>query len=235
MAFPSVTSVTETAHTASTTHTADLPATVADGDLLVLIHTAYAPGAVSTPSGWTQLYQNTFADGISDSIATTFIRDGVSGDGGGTAAMTLTNSEVGCSQVYRIAASSWFGTLAGVEAATAEGSSSTPDPASLTPSWGSADTLWIAVAHLVDDSAIATAAPSSYTDLNTLVGNGAADRQTSVATARRENATATENPGTFTLPQSEAWTGATIGVRPAAASGGGLQLVGGAGLVGSNG
>lgn len=77
------------------------------------------------------------------------------------------------------------------------------DPPSLTPSWGSATTLWIAVCY--GYTAVPSGDPTGYTN----VGNNGFMRLAS------KNATAaSENPSTFT-GGTGAFTAVTVGIRPA--------------------
>jgi hypothetical protein len=102
------------------------------------------------------------------------------------------------------------------------------NPPSLNPSgWDVEDTLWVAVLSLDPAWAFATAGPASYT--NFIEGhNGDAGGNTGVcaALATRENAAASEDPGTFTITGGDpsSWT---LAVRPTSAPpvvpGGGLD------------
>jgi hypothetical protein len=121
-------------------------------------------------------------------------------------------------QIYRYAAGT-HGGVDGVEVtAHVEAEAANPDPPSLTPSWGAADTAWIAVCTFEDSDFVATAAPSSYTGLETTIADTTEDA--TLSTARRENNIATENPGTFTA-DSEKYQAFTIAIEPSGGGGGG--------------
>lgn len=95
----------------------------------------------------------------------------------------------------------------------ATGASTLPNPPTLTPSWGAADTLWLVVAG-ASGAVTASAYPTNYTDGNddaTSSGTAA-----SIASARRALNAATEDPGTFTISASTNWVAQTLAVRPAA-------------------
>lgn len=104
------------------------------------------------------------------------------------------------------------------EVAIATGTSTTPDPPNLSPSWGADDTLWI-VACAVDASVNITAYPTNYSS-NQSVANSGGTGGVSLAVATRELNAASEDPGTFTLPSSRPWVAFTIAVRPPGAGGG---------------
>lgn len=217
MTFPSVTSITESAFpTAATTHAVDMPATVAAGDLLLMFFTCFGPNSITTPTDWTQIYKKVDGSGAGACYA----KDAVGDEDGTTVDVVVGSSVRATAQVYRIAASSWFGDLAGVEAGTAvSSSSSTPDPPSVTASWGSADNLFIESAHYQDDDATVSSYSTNYSNgTRTACGSATANTNATTATARRELASDTDDPGTITLSQSEGWTSNTVVIRPAAAA-----------------
>lgn len=78
------------------------------------------------------------------------------------------------------------------------------DPPSLTPSWGSATTLWIAACCLFTGGP--TGNPTSYATVNA---------GSFLRVASRNNTVATENPSTFT-GGSGSGSAVTLGLRPAA-------------------
>jgi hypothetical protein len=116
----------------------------------------------------------------------------------------------------RVPAGEWHGTTPPEISTVATGSSVSPDPGSLTPSWGSEATTWIASCFR-DDITIhtATAYPTNYdtaqTDINITTS------ACNVACAVRVGHTAaSEDPGAFTISAAETWAAYTIAVRPAA-------------------
>jgi hypothetical protein len=102
------------------------------------------------------------------------------------------------------------------EAATATGNTASADPPSLTPSWGSTSTLWLAVAGDIVATQGLPSAPASY-DGRIVRENdgGGGSNVVRLASARRSLLAATENPAAWTLPGSGQWAAATIAVRPA--------------------
>ena len=114
------------------------------------------------------------------------------------------------SQVYRIT-----GHNAHELSTQAQNTDANPDPSSLNPTgWGTENTLWLAVANRCDDSSAITAYPTNYTNGTDTIADGGANKSAGVESARRELNAASEDPGTFTIDESEAWIAHTIGIEP---------------------
>lgn len=229
MAFPTVEAVQESPNLSGTEHVVDFPATVNAGDLLLLIHSNFNDFIEfqNDGSGWTELYDGAVG---SSGRGQAWVKEAAGDEGGGTVTLSNevnTTGTTGSAQMYRI--SGWSGTLtpgtAGIDHGTAGGTSDTPNPPSLSAPWGSDDNLWIAAGHAADDDASWDAAPTNYTNLFSTLSGGGGNNSGSTGSARRENATGTEDPGSFTLSQSEGWLATTFVIEPA--SGGGVsQTVG---------
>lgn len=139
---------------------------------------------------------------------------------GATITVTITSVEQSCHTTYLI---SGFETSTAPAVATATtGTSTAPDAGALNPSgWDVEDTLWFAFASANGLSATTprfSGYPTSYTNTRSDIsagGNGCVQ-----AVARRENATASEDPSAFTLDTSTGWRATTIGIRPAAVAAG---------------
>lgn len=202
MAFPQVQSITETTTASATVHNISMPATVNAGDLLLIVVMAGSTVINSHPSGWTKLRDSTQTP--------VYLKNAVGDEDGTTISVGTSSSTSMAFQVYRI--TGWYdsGTILNdVELATTTGSSTSPNPPSLNPTnWGAEDTLWIACAVWAAGFSV-TGYPSSYTD-----GLGTSSAGGRVATARRENNTASEDPGTFSIETSVGWRVHTIGIRP---------------------
>jgi len=233
MAFPTVvTRATSTSNTNGTTsHTVTLPASLVSGNLLVvaICFDNQAGGlAVTWPGGWTELL-----DSVDDTRALSLNVAYKVSDGGEGSSISVTtdNGEQAAHRSWQISgqhASSApeIGTTA---AATYN---SSPNPPSLTASWGSDDNLWLALAGLDNGGVTVDTYPSSYSQGAVVTSAGSGLAGATIGVAERENATATEDPGTFALSSSCDHLSNTLVIRPAAAASGGMQLVGGAGLVG---
>ena len=191
-----------------------LPSDVTAGRLLIITGVAGSSDArtVSTPSGWTALYNVVGGGGGGTEIARFwgFWKE-AEGDEGSTVTVTASSTVNWTTNSYSI--SGW----GSIEAATpATGNSANPNPPSFSPSWGSDDTLWIAVEGDAEATAGAPTYPTNYTDgifaQHVIISTVTALH---TASARRENATGTEDPGTFTLASAEEWVATTIAIQPA--------------------
>jgi hypothetical protein len=232
-AFPQVADVnTEAYPTVSVNHAADMPATVAAGDLLILaMYIEDGARLATTPTDWTLLGEDDPALNATGSSGRLFIyaKDAV-GDEDGTTVNVVTNaSRVGASIVYQITAASWGGDLSNdvdiASATIATASGAAGDPAAVTAGWGSADNLFIVFSATADDPNAHTAAPTNYDDLQT-IDTGAVGAGGSIGSATRELAAASDDPGVFTFttsPPSFDYT-TTIVIEPAGGGGGASQV-----------
>ncbi len=189
----------------------NMPAIVRRGEKLFMFLTVDATGSLPvTPTGWTEEQKANFATSNYVHYSKTAI-----GNESGTRVLVALSSgaRTAASVVYRI--SNWRDYE---YSSVATGTSTVPNPGSLTPSWGTKNTLWLAVAHAGDDGAVASAAPSNFSNLLTARGGSTANEAPSTHTADRANSIDTEDPGTFTLDISEDWAVWTIGIEPAPAS-----------------
>jgi hypothetical protein len=211
MSAPVVAPVTETAFdTDTTSHYVNMPSTVNAGDLLIVLFSNDRNGSVTTPGGWTELASDTSGPHIRVSV---YYRIAAGTEGGTTVNFITSAAEEAAAQVYKI--TNWHGTTPPGISIAATGSDASPDPASLNPaSWDVTDTLWIAVAGQDRGDQTGTMTyPAGYIDgTSTLssVGTGSCR----IHSAHRVLATASEDPGAFTIPASEQWVAFTIAVRP---------------------
>lgn len=219
MAFPSqLAAPTATTFATSVTSMAvSMPASVTAGNRLIAAVSVRNSGTWNTiPGGWVRRAQQ--LGGLSASQLTIFEKLAV-GNEGGTTSIFVTST--GTTAVWQVMQISGAHPSAAIEVNTTSGDSVSVDPPSLTPSWGSADTLWIEVAgHAAASAAAFTAASSGYSGFQnngTSSGGGAV----SLASAYRQNAAASEDPGAITASGSNRyWATATIAVRPVPSGGG---------------
>jgi hypothetical protein len=211
MAFPQTSAPTESSFTGGTSHLVNLPATVNDGDLL-LLHVSVrqqSGDTITDPSGWTQLYKNH----LNQTRAAAYVKIGVSGDSGDTVDIVTNAGHPLAGQVHRI--TNWFGDLTGVESDTTTASiTEFPDPPSLTASWGALSNLWFVFAGGADDDATVDSYPSDFTNGVNTVSGGGLNAGCEVGSAWKEDAVATLNPGTFDYSEGETFVPATIVIRP---------------------
>jgi hypothetical protein len=213
--FPTISdTLTQNFSTAATSHNVTMPSTVNSGDLLmVLITNDHASGGtVGTPTGWTQKASSTQNNQVRASVYVK-VADGT--EDGTNVDFTTSVAEEAAVQVYRIQSGEWSGSTAGVEVSTASGvtGSTTPNPSSLNPgAWATENTLWIAYAGGSSYDGVTTY-PTNYSGgvhNQTNTGTGGA----STASAWRESAASSEDPGSFTMTSSEDGVAFTIGIRP---------------------
>lgn len=216
--FPTISDLlVQTFSTAATSHNVTMPATVDSGDLLLMLFTndiAAAGTTTTTPSGWTLVPAT--AGNSNNQVRVLIYAKVATGSEDGTNVDVVTSvSEEAAVQTYRIKAGEWSGTLAGVEAtAASNASTANPDPASLNPSgWGTENTLWIAYAGGSSFNSVTTY-PTNFTGgvhTQSNTGTGGA----SVSSAWQESASASIDPGTFTMNAANDSSAFTIAIRPA--------------------
>ncbi len=213
--FPQVAGpITQQFSTAGTSHGVTMPATVNAGDLLMTVFCWYASAGATTatiPSGWTSKL-NTTLNSVGLAVAIK-VADGT--EDSSSQNWTLSVSAAACAITFRI--TDWFGTTAGVEAAIANtGIVTSLDTPSLSPSWGSAKTLWLAVVGAADDNATVSVYPTNYTTNTSYVNAGAANNSScETAVGWRELEAASDDPGSFTLSEAESVITTLVAVRPA--------------------
>ena len=197
--FPRVENqATTVGNSLTTSHSTDLPSGIVAGEILMIV---IAAGSAATASGWSALISNDIT--VLWKVAT--------GSEGATVTVTTSGSTVYAAVAYRISNGQ------SVEAGSASGTSTNPDPPSLSPTWGAAKTLWFAAAESIPTSPGGTnqisAFPSGYTNTQNIIGSDGTFSQR-LGTCENQIEAATENPGTFTLNSSRPWMAVTIAVRP---------------------
>jgi hypothetical protein len=176
MTFPTRESVTSTDFASDTTsHAANLPATVNAGDLLLaLIAFDNSSTTMTTPSGWTLLI-DVGAD------LSVYAKVGAGTEGGGTADFVTSNSQQGTVQIYRI--SGWAGVLSALALGLSKPITSPVTGLGLPTA---SDNLWI-VAQAKSTSSLWGTAPTGYTSET----KSGADSISSAAIASAVHASAT--------------------------------------------
>ena len=219
MAFPGIPTVTETAiaSPASDTVDIDLPASVSSGDLLVMAIRWFTSTSATTPSGWTAISSGAAA--AANGYLGIYAKVAAGTEGGGTVSIT-TNFTPGAvtAHSFAIPASEWHGSISDIEGASVatNAGTTTPDPPSITASWGSDDNLFCTITGQHDDDVAITAAPTNYGTLVSTISGGGTNSGCSIGTAFRQYASASDDPGTFTLASTESTIATTIVIRPAA-------------------
>jgi len=198
--FPTVAAVNGGYDGTGTSHTVNLPSGIASGDLLLVFFNSESNPTITFPDGWYNLFQASYSTNVTFG-AWYRIADGTEGS---TITVTTSTSQSTDHTSYRI--TSYSGTPTVGTAVTGIGT--TPNPPSLTPSWGAKDILWFAAVGYWGSFNI-SAYPTNYT-------NGRKDGlNLCLGTARRELNAASEDPGTFTLTGSALWVANTVAIAPA--------------------
>jgi hypothetical protein len=209
--FPTVSSVTTSNYTTNvTTHNVSMPGTVAAGDLLICLFTNDGSATVTTPAGWSSISSTNNGTNVRASV---LAKVATGSEGGTTVNFQTSATEQANAHVYRIPAANWYGDLNGVEATgVSAGTTTAPNPPSLSPSWGSDNTLWLAYAGGSSYDGV-NSYPSGYTNgFHTQSNTGTAGAST--ASARLTSAVATNNPGSFSMASSESGVAVTVAIRP---------------------
>ena len=207
MAFPTPVERSNGVTASGTSHAIPMHATVNAGEgLLVLLRSLLDFN--STPSGWSELHE--YTPGSMRTAAYYKVADGT--EGGTSPAWGTATSGAVRYQVIRIAG---VHASSVPESAVADlGNTEFPNPASLSPSFGDEDILWILQLG-AGNSVTIDALPTNYGNAHGANTMWSCDRQVNAAT---------EDPGTFNLNIGTAYCVVhTIAIRPAAAGGGGGQ------------
>ena len=195
-----------------TTHDVSMPDEVLADELLVMLFTSVDVPTITTPTGWTLLDDGNLDTNRGKGAVFAKVADGT--EGGTRVDVVTSSSEMTTAQVFRI--TNWFEDLAGVEdaqAATTIGE--TPDPPSITPSWGGYNTLYIAYYHAADGQPVWLSDPIGYKHIGNSTSIGSAPNIASTASAVRMASSATEDPNAFTILNNQSYIAGIIAIRPA--------------------
>jgi hypothetical protein len=216
MTFATVQSVTRGNNNTNTTNrNVTLPATIDAGDILIVLFVNDGDATVTwdntTAGTWTSLFST--ASGTAVRL-TAYWKTAAGTEDGAVLDIATSAIERSAWQIYRISGAQ------SVEAGTpATGSGATPDPPSFSPSWGSADALWLPVFgsdnQTGDNSGFAY--PTNYTT-HGIYDEAANAAGCGVGSSYRDNAASSENPAAYTLGASLAWVANTIAIQPASTS-----------------
>jgi hypothetical protein len=195
MTFPVVAATNNSETSASTSHVFNLPAGIVSGNLLLAIISAGAAVSFTKPAGWEEIVDDDAVTPVTVWIGYR-IADGLEG---ATATATSSGSANSAHVSYRITGAH---ASAAPEAGTVfyNATSTSPDPPSVTASWGGLDNLFIvALAQQRANKAI-SAWPANYTGSQVHrqhSGGGGSDGAAAFAT--RDLTAASDDPGAFTV------------------------------------
>ena len=200
--------------TATTTPTINLPGSIAAGDLLFACVRNAAGGTVAWPAGWTERYEDT-SDASNDT--TGIGHRTADGSEGATIGLTFGTSGKFAAIVWRLTGVNTGGTWALADGGAGIGASTTPDPPGVSPPWGALDSLFLWVgAWEGEQTSPPTGQPTNYSNpIGADSGTaGTVDTNCRVAGASRQVATATEDPGSWTISVTDQWTAWTFAFEP---------------------
>lgn len=230
MAFPQVASTSTGNDTTSGSGAVTLPSGVVAGNRLVMV-VDVDNGNLSdiiisaSGTGWDKLGQENDAGAVRSAL---FEKKSASGDSADAVTISFSGQTIAeaCSYtVYRITDHDATAALEfAVQSHTDVGDtnpSASLDAPSLTPSWGSADTLWMWAGCWDNSSRTISAFPTNYSSNQTTnVGASGASGDVSIAMATREAAASSEDPGAATISAAEQWNAWTIAIKPSGGGGG---------------
>lgn len=224
MAFPTLQSLTTYSDsTAQATHCIPMPACLCPCDLLVTVfnggNALQGPITVNClPAGWTIHANGTMCNpcGFGRSLLMSKKASGCE-----TAAQVVLATSVTATAITaRI--TGWGGTLAcDVDTNKIQTGGTNPNPPSVTAGWGACCNLAMVFLSAGDDDATVSVYPACYTCGTCIVTGAGTNFGGESAFAKRNVTGATEDPGAFTLSQSEGFAVMTVIVKPGCAGGGG--------------
>lgn len=180
------------------THPVTLPS-VTSANRLVIFGCASSSTSHTWPAGWNEI--------IDSNVAAGAWRDC---DGSEGASINVTSS--GSSRmgwvIYKFTGAA-SGIAPEVSTVASSAGSTTPDPNSLSPSWGNANAVWIAFAVMNSGTSVFNGFPSGYTNTGTVDPSGSGQ----LAYASKTLQASSENPGAFSLDASQPWEAYTIAVK----------------------
>jgi hypothetical protein len=184
------------------------PTGVVSGDLLIIVIAHASSTAGTTPSGFTLLTNQTNGSFLSLNV---YYRVSNGADGG-PFTNDLPGSAVDCA---------WFcGRFTfrqgNPEGADASATDANPDPPTLAPSWGaSIQSLILAATGWAGDflQSQATVSTYPYSNNQLTAASSGGTAQVSIAVCTQNLFTASVDPGTFTISESEDWCAATVAIE----------------------
>jgi hypothetical protein len=205
MTFPVIANTVGTSPPGATSLTVNLPSGIVAGDLVIIGASSGSAANFIWPAGWTEINE---LSGASADHSVAYRRC----DGSEGATITVTKTGTGAPTFTARRITGAHGSSAPELVFAAASSIATPDPSSLSPSWGAEDTLWIASTSRID-----TAAPLSYPTNYSLDQQHQvpATASFSLSSAARQLNAASEDPGAFSYSIAAGSIPATIAIRPA--------------------
>jgi len=194
----------QTSTTDTTSHAITLPSGIQTGELLLVVFSSDGFPFISVSSGtnWNFLGQASNGTTVTGAIFWKIA------DGSDSLTVGTSVAEQSSHISFRISGVKKPGNVTG---SNSNGSSTNSDPPSHTmPGTGNRGRLWIAT-RSGDAQVVATAAPSLYSNLQTIAATGSNGASTNTAERTVSSTAVTQNPGVFTSA-TEQWVSFTIGI-----------------------
>jgi hypothetical protein len=219
--FPTVASSNTSVNNSTlTSHTVNLPASIAAGDLLVMAIAAARRNSantrvdaiISAPSGWTQLFQATNPSNNEDVRLGVYYRL-ASGAEGATVSVTTFNGTRTASIALRI--DGVEGSIVSAHA-TANGQTSSDAP-NLAPAWGAEKTLWLFFDAFSKHGSPSSGAagPAGFSTTLASATTVTTASGCAIRAAWKQDEVAALDPASFGLGVTADWVAATVAIRPA--------------------
>jgi hypothetical protein len=187
-----------------------LPTTVNAGELIVVYFSTDGDNVSTFPDQgvtWIKLLNLSDSKDIHLSVAYKFA---VGDEGGTTITVTTSSNETSAHLSYTVTGHN-SSTNAPEISTGVTGASNTPNPDSVTATWGADDNIWFAISANDDDDSI-TGWPTNYNDNQHQIEAGNAGPTLGVC-SYNYNSTDTQDPDPFTIAASEQWAAATMVVQ----------------------
>lgn len=215
MPFPLVIASNTTNGTgAGTSVTVNLPAATGGRMLMVSLHRCAVAGAIGWPIGWVELVDAS-SDASDDQMAIAY--KWTTGAEGAT--MTVTQGNGKFANLTWLIANAQDPTIQAPELSTvATGTSTSPNPTTVTPTGGTKDYLFLWLGGWEGEQTSPPASqPANYSGpigANSGVA-GVVATNCRVASAWRANQASSEDPGAWTISVSDDWTAYAMAIHPA--------------------
>lgn len=216
MAFPQVVGITTTEDGNQVNDlVVNYPASPVTGNLLFCLVRHATSSAATWPGGWNELFGGVLTDWVS------FAWRKVDGTEGATFTVSQSSAARGVAVLYEISGAEDPDVQVPEFSTEVIGTSTQPNPGELTPTGGAKDYLWLWWGSWQGE---ATSPPSGNpTDYSTPTGasTGTAGGTASncrIGTAERELNASSEDPGAWTIDDSDDWAAFTIAIHPGVAA-----------------
>ena len=208
MSFPTISGAVSSNSTSAriSSLAVTLPSSIVAGNLLFIFFACSTTAGTSTmtvPAGWTALYNQAGGGNLRVCAGIYKVASGSEGS-----SVTVTWSRAVTIAAVAFQVTGYTGTP--VDGTLATGSSTAPNPPSLTSGFGAVDTLWLGTCH-VSGGSVPSAVPANYSSVGTSTGNGPNPRSFLGVASRNLNASS-EDPGAFTITSGQ-WGANTIAIQ----------------------